>query len=125
MVQSALGMLLRAYIDPAATSILLSSITAIVVAVGATFIVLWRKFKKGVSKALHIDPNAGKEVEDDLVINDDTANGEGATREEATAEAAATESEQVAENAQAAEAEKAQESEDTARADAATEKESE
>ena len=59
-----------AYIDPASTSILLTSITAIAVAIGATFIILWRKFKKGVSKALHIDPNAGKEVEDDLVVND-------------------------------------------------------
>ena len=36
------------YIDPAATSILLSSITAIVVAVGASAIVIWRKLKKKV-----------------------------------------------------------------------------
>lgn len=63
--------ILQSYIDPAATSILLSSITAIVVAVGATFIVLWRKFKKGVGKALHIDPNAGKEVEDELTVSED------------------------------------------------------
>lgn len=61
------------YIDPAATSILLTSITTIVVAIGATFIVLWRKFKKGVSKTLHIDPNAGKEVEDDLVLKDENS----------------------------------------------------
>ncbi|MBQ9103478.1 MAG: hypothetical protein IJY57_00075 [Clostridia bacterium] len=59
------------YIDPAATSILLSSITAIVVAIGATAIVLWRKLKKKVSKTLNIDPNAGKEVEEDLVITED------------------------------------------------------
>lgn len=111
-----------AYIDPASTSILLTSITAIAVAIGATFIILWRKFKKGVSKALHIDPNAGKEVEDDLVVNDsaeDNAavaaqaeNGEvvsEATEHTETAEPVeATEPTEVAE---ATEAEQAQEKE--------------
>ena len=58
------------YIDPAATSVLLSSITAIVIAVGASAIILWRKLKKKVGKVLNIDPNAGKEVEEDLVISD-------------------------------------------------------
>ena len=64
------------YIDPAATSVLLTSITAIVVAVGASAIIFWRKVKKKVSKTLHIDPNAGKEVEDELVINDEEINSE-------------------------------------------------
>ena len=59
------------YIDPAATSVLLSSITAIVIAIGASAIIFWRKGKKKVSKTLHIDPNAGKEVEEDLVVNDE------------------------------------------------------
>ena len=59
------------YIDPAATTALLSSITAIVVACGATFIILWRKLKKGVKKTLHIDENANKDVEDELVILDE------------------------------------------------------
>lgn len=58
------------YIDPAATSVLISSLTAIVVAIAATVIVLWRKFKKGVTKTLHIDPNAHKEVEEDLIVNE-------------------------------------------------------
>ena len=61
------------YIDPAATTVLLSSITAIVVACGATFIILWRKLKKGVQKTLHLDENAKKDVEEDLVILDETA----------------------------------------------------
>ena len=61
------------YIDPAATTALLSSITAIVVACGATFIILWRKLKKGVKKTLHIDENANKDVEDELVILDEEA----------------------------------------------------
>ena len=60
-----------AYIDPAATTALISSLTAIGVAIGATFIILWRKFKKGVNKVLHKDENAGKIVEDELVINDE------------------------------------------------------
>lgn len=64
------------YIDPAATSVLLSSITAIVIAVGASAIIIWRKLKKKVSKTFHIDPNAGKEVEEDLVVSDEEVNNE-------------------------------------------------
>ena len=60
------------YIDPAATTALLSSITAIAVACGAVFIILWRKMKKGAQKVLHIDENANKEVEEELVIADET-----------------------------------------------------
>ena len=59
------------YIDPAATTVWLSSITAIAVACGATFIILWRKVKKGAQKVLHIDDNANKEVEEELVINEE------------------------------------------------------
>lgn len=70
------------YIDPAATSVLLSSITAIAVALGATFIVLWRKFKKKVTKVLHIDENKGKQVEEELVINEEAT--ETATEETTT-----------------------------------------
>ena len=58
------------YIDPAATSVLISSLTAIFVALAATAIIIWRKVKKGVTKTLHIDPNAHKEVEEDLVVNE-------------------------------------------------------
>ncbi len=57
------------YLDPAATSILLTSITGVVIAVGATAVILWRKAKKKVAKVLHIDENANKEVEDEIVIN--------------------------------------------------------
>ena len=58
------------YIDPAATTALLSSITAIAAAIGATAIILWRKAKKKVSKVLNIDPNANKEVEEEIVITE-------------------------------------------------------
>ena len=63
------------YIDPAATSVLLTSLTAIVVAVGASAIVIWRKFKKKVDKTMNKDPNANKEVEEELVITDADVTG--------------------------------------------------
>lgn len=58
------------YIDPAATSVLLSAITPIALALVAAVIIIWRKLKKKVQKTLNIDPNSNKEVEDDLVITD-------------------------------------------------------
>ncbi len=60
-----------AYIDPSAVSILIVSISGIVAAVGATAFILWRKAKKKVADVLHIDENANKEVEDELIINDE------------------------------------------------------
>ena len=62
------------YIDPAATTVIITSISGIVIAVGATAVILWRKAKKKVASALHIDENANKEVEDELVINTDSKN---------------------------------------------------
>ena len=59
-----------AYLDPAATSVLITSISGIVIAVGATAVIVWRQAKKKVATALHIDENANKEVEEDIVIND-------------------------------------------------------
>lgn len=64
------------YIDPAATSVLLSSIVAIAVAIGASAIIIWRKVKNKVGKTFHIDPNAKKEVEDEIVLNDETKTSE-------------------------------------------------
>ena len=58
------------YIDPAAASVLLTSISSIVIALGATFIILWNKAKKKACQVLRIDENAKKEVEDDIVITD-------------------------------------------------------
>lgn len=62
------------YIDPAATTVIITSISGIVIAVGATAVILWRKAKKKVASALHIDENANKEVEEELVINTDSKN---------------------------------------------------
>lgn len=58
-----------AYIDPSSVTIVITSISAIAIAVGATAVILWRKAKKKVAATLHIDENANKEVEDELVIN--------------------------------------------------------
>ena len=62
------------YIDPAATTVIITSISGIVIAVGATAVILWRKAKKKVATVLHIDENANKEVEDELVINTGSKN---------------------------------------------------
>ena len=59
------------YIDPAATMVLISSISAILVAVGASAIILWRKAKKKAAKVLHIDENSKKEFEEDVQFYDD------------------------------------------------------
>ncbi len=79
------------YIDPAATSVLLTSLTAIVVAVGASAIVIWRKFKKKVDKTMNKDPNANKEVEEELVIMDAEAEQTESAEPAATEEKAETE----------------------------------
>lgn len=60
----------QCYLDPAAASILVTSITGIAIAVSATVVILVRKAKKKVAKVLHIDENANKEVEEDIVINE-------------------------------------------------------
>ena len=64
-----------AYIDPAATTVVITSISGSAIAVGATAVILWRKAKKKVATALHIDENANKEVEEELVINADSNAG--------------------------------------------------
>lgn len=70
--------IVAAYIDPAATTVVITSISGIVIAVGATAVILWRKAKKKVATALHIDENANKEVEEELVINTAASDNAGA-----------------------------------------------
>ena len=60
-----------AYIDPSSVTIVITSISAIAIAVGATAVILWRKAKKKVAATLHIDENANKEVEEELVIKEE------------------------------------------------------
>ena len=61
------------YIDPTSVTFIATSISGIVIAVGATAVILWRKAKKKAAMVLKIDENANKEVEEDLVIKDDEA----------------------------------------------------
>ncbi len=58
------------YIDPSSVTIIASSVTAIVLAIGASAIIIWRKLKKKVEKTFKIDPNKGKDVEDELVLTE-------------------------------------------------------
>lgn len=74
------------YLDPAATTAIVTSISAIAAAVGATFIIRWRKIKKGVTKTLKIDENAHKEVEDELVITNADFAGEEKAENDAAGE---------------------------------------
>ncbi len=60
-----------AYIDPSSVSILVTSISAVVIGLGAVFFVWWRKVKRKVAKTLGIDENAHKEVEEDVDFDDD------------------------------------------------------
>lgn len=64
--------MLLSYIDPSSVSILVTSIAGIAVAVSTTVVILWRRAKKKVANVLHIDENAGKEVEDELKLVDES-----------------------------------------------------
>ena len=59
-----------AYLDPSVVTYLVQAIAGVVIAGSAIFIVLWRKFRKKVSKTLNIDENKNKTVEEDVVIED-------------------------------------------------------
>lgn len=83
------------YIDPAATSVLLSSLTAVFVAIAASAIIIWRKVKNKVKKVIKIDPNKNKEVEKDIVVSDDEVlNADNTVKDVAMQEVAASTSEQ-------------------------------
>lgn len=69
------SMPVNAYIDPSVTTFIIQAVAGVVVAAGAVFAVVWRKAKKKAAQVLHIDENAGKEVEDDFTeIGDDNDN---------------------------------------------------
>ena len=59
------------YLDPSAVSLIAVSIGSIAIAVGTTFVIWYRRVKKKVTTVLHIDENANKEVEEELVILDE------------------------------------------------------
>ena len=56
-----------AYVDPSVMTYAIQAIAGVVIVVGVSVGVIWRRFKKKAAKVLHIDENAGKEVEADVV----------------------------------------------------------
>ncbi len=56
------------YIDPSVMTYAIQAIAGVVIAVGATVGILWRKSKKKVSSKLGIDENKNKEVESDEIV---------------------------------------------------------
>ena len=57
-----------AYVDPSVMSYTVQAIAGVAIAFGVIFGVVWRRVKKGAKKALNIDENAGKEVEEELTV---------------------------------------------------------
>lgn len=77
---------MKAYIDISSVSYVLPIVVGIAVAVGSWIYIHFRRAKSKISKKLGIDENAGKEVEDDIVITDETAETEAPTEPEQTEE---------------------------------------
>ncbi len=67
-IAAMLSMPAFAYVDPSVTTFAFQAIAAVIVAAGAVAGVMWRKAKKKAQQVLNIDENAGKTVEDDLVV---------------------------------------------------------
>ena len=56
------------YIDPSVMTYAIQAVAGIVIAIGATIGIVYRKAKKKVSNKLGIDENKNKEVESDEII---------------------------------------------------------
>ncbi len=65
-----------AYVDPSVTTFAFQAIAAVVIAAGAVIGVVVRKAKKKAAQVLHIDENAGKIVEEDIVVTDEEPKAE-------------------------------------------------
>ncbi len=67
----------QAYIDPSVTTYAIQAIAGVAVAVGAVVTIYWRRAKKKVNKALGIDENVKKEMEEEVIeFNPGDKNGE-------------------------------------------------
>ena len=60
-----------AYIDISSVSYVIPLVVGIAVAIGSWIYIHFRRAKSKISEKLGIDENAGKEVEDDVVITDE------------------------------------------------------
>ena len=56
-----------AYVDPSVMTYAIQAIAGVVIVIGVSVGVIWRRFKRKAAKVLHIDENAGKEVEEDVI----------------------------------------------------------
>ena len=63
-----------AYVDPSAATFVISGIAAVAIAAGAIISSALRKAKKKAQEVLNIDENAGKVVEEDVVVFEDAEN---------------------------------------------------
>ena len=90
-VFTAMGVMLMipafAYIDPSVGSMAIQAIAGVAVAAAAVAGVLWSKAKKKAKQVLNIDENAGKTVEDEVVVFDDETKAAVEEVKEAAAEA--------------------------------------
>ena len=60
-----------AYIDPSTTTYLIQAIAGIAVAVGSFVVIYWRRAKKRLNEKLGINLDKNKEVEDEVIVNED------------------------------------------------------
>lgn len=60
-----------AYLDPSVMTYAIQVVAGVIVAVGATAGVMWRKARRKMQDKLGIDENAKKEVEKDIEIKKD------------------------------------------------------
>ena len=67
----------QAYIDPSVTTYAIQAIAGGAIAVGAFVTIYWRRAKKKVNKALGIDENAKKQIEDEVVEFNPDDNNDG------------------------------------------------
>ena len=61
---------LLCYLDPSAISVLVTSLTAAFVAVAASLVIYWRKFKNKFKK--NADPNKNKDTEEAIRVLDES-----------------------------------------------------
>lgn len=78
-------MLNVAYIDPSVMTYSIQAIAGIAVAIGAVATVFWRRAKKKVSDKLGLDDVSKKEVEEDIVLVEETEETADEAVEEVTA----------------------------------------
>ena len=60
-----------AYLDPSVTTYVVQVVAGVAIALGTVVGIYWRRAKKEVQDKLGIDENAKKEVEEDIVFDED------------------------------------------------------